>query len=99
MNESLLRVPSAEQIEEVRLDVFATFAELGRPPSLSEIASRTGLEPDAVTAALHALHDSHHLVLGGGEDQIVMAHPFASVPLGFSVMGTRALWWGVALAP
>lgn len=27
-------------------------------------------------------------------DQIVMAHPFASVPLGFSVMGTRTLWWG-----
>ncbi|WP_435598237.1 organomercurial lyase [Streptomyces anulatus] len=23
-----------------------------------------------------------------------MAHPFASVPLGFSVMGTRTLWWG-----
>ena len=25
---------------------------------------------------------------------IVMAHPFSSVPLGFSVMGRRTLWWG-----
>ena len=23
-----------------------------------------------------------------------MAHPFASIPLGFSVMGERTLWWG-----
>ena len=25
---------------------------------------------------------------------VVMAHPFAAVPLGFSVMGERTLWWG-----
>jgi Alkylmercury lyase len=24
----------------------------------------------------------------------LMAHPFATVPLGFSVMGARTLWWG-----
>ena len=23
-----------------------------------------------------------------------MAHPFSTVPLGFSVMGNRTLWWG-----
>ena len=23
-----------------------------------------------------------------------MAHPFSAVPLGFSVMGARTLWWG-----
>ena len=23
-----------------------------------------------------------------------MAHPFSAVPLGFSVMGRRTLWWG-----
>ena len=27
-------------------------------------------------------------------DHVMMAHPFASVPLGFSVMGRSALWWG-----
>nr|WP_233361085.1 organomercurial lyase [Streptomyces sp. GMR22] len=37
----------------------------------------------------------HDLVLDPqDEDQVVMAHRFASVPLGFSVMGTRTLWWG-----
>ena len=28
------------------------------------------------------------------QGQIVMAHPFSAVPLGFSVMGARTLWWG-----
>ncbi len=28
------------------------------------------------------------------EDRILMAHPFATVPLGFSVMGRSTLWWG-----
>jgi Alkylmercury lyase len=27
-------------------------------------------------------------------DRIVMAHPFASIPLGFAVMGHETLWWG-----
>ena len=27
-------------------------------------------------------------------DRIVMAHPFASIPLGFAVMGRETLWWG-----
>jgi hypothetical protein len=32
-------------------------------------------------------------VLGPRHD-IVMAHPFSTVPLGFSVMGDATLWWG-----
>jgi Alkylmercury lyase len=27
-------------------------------------------------------------------DTVVMAHPFATIPLGFSVMGRQTLWWG-----
>ena len=38
------------------------------------------------------LHEARHVVLVDGA--VVMAHPFASIPLGFSVMGERTLWWG-----
>jgi Alkylmercury lyase len=27
-------------------------------------------------------------------DRILMAHPFATIPLGFCVMGASTLWWG-----
>jgi len=33
-------------------------------------------------------------VVLGADGRIVMAHPFSSVPLGFSVMGRETLWWG-----
>jgi hypothetical protein len=87
--------PTMTGTEDVRLAVFDGFARSGRAPSVEELAARTGLIVPAVGAALRSLHAGRDLVLdasGGGA--IVMAHPFASVPLGFSVMGERTLWWG-----
>jgi hypothetical protein len=69
--------------EDVRLAVYRSCAETGRPP-----------EPGALAdAALRELHQQRHVVLDR-DGRIVMAHPFASVPLGFSVMGRETLWWG-----
>lgn len=71
------------ETEDVRLAVYRSFAETGRPPPLDS------LDP----AALRELHEQRHVVLGE-DGAIVMAHPFASIPLGFSVMGRETLWWG-----
>lgn len=67
--------------EDVRVAVYRAFAETGRPPE--------GLDP----AALRRLAEARHVVLDP-DGRIVMAHPFAAVPLGFAVMGGRTLWWG-----
>ncbi|MFF7187367.1 organomercurial lyase [Streptomyces sp. NPDC008222] len=81
--------------ERVRLAVYTGFASSGHAPSVPELAALTGLAPDQVRQELHTLHGSHDVVLNPRDtDQIVMAHPFASVPLGFAVMGARTLWWG-----
>ncbi|KAB7744865.1 hypothetical protein GA707_07530 [Nostocoides sp. F2B08] len=48
---------------------------------------------DEVRAGLRELSGQRHLALGAG-GEIVMAHPFTAVPLGFSVMGHDTLWWG-----
>jgi hypothetical protein len=69
--------------EDVRLAVYRSFAETGRAP-----------EPGSLDGeALQELHEQRHVVLDR-EGRIVMAHPFAAVPLGFSVMGRETLWWG-----
>lgn len=69
--------------EDVRLAIYRSFADTGRPP-----------EPGALDEqALRELHEQRHVVLGA-DGEIVMAHPFAAVPLGFSVMGRETLWWG-----
>jgi len=86
---------SLGRTERVRLAVYDGFARTGQAPSLPELAALTTSTPDEVRQELRALHESHHVVLDQQEsDQVVMAHPFASVPLGFSVMGARTLWWG-----
>lgn len=83
---------SATQIEDVRLAVYGGFAETGRALPVSELAERAGVPAADVPAALDALHDSRDLVLRDGA--VVLAHPFAAIALGFSVMGARTLWWG-----
>ena len=52
-----------------------------------------GADVQEVAAGLDELARGRHLALGD-DGQIVMAHPFSAVPLGFSVMGARTLWWG-----
>ncbi len=69
--------------EDARLAIYRSFATTGRAPERGSLD-----EP-----ALRDLHDRRHVVLGA-DGEIVMAHPFSAVPLGFSVMGRETLWWG-----
>lgn len=80
-------------LEDLRLAVFHTFASTGSAPSASDLARDLGVTPEIVIEALRELARARHLVVDpqGG---IVMAHPFSSIPLGFSVMGSATLWWG-----
>jgi hypothetical protein len=79
--------------EDLRLAVYRAFAETGNAPQATELARQFGADVEAVTAGLAELARGRHLALDGAGG-IVMAHPFSAVPLGFSVMGTRTLWWG-----
>ncbi|WP_405613713.1 alkylmercury lyase family protein [Streptomyces sp. NBC_01511] len=87
--------PTSHGTERVRLAVYTGFALTGQAPSVPELAESTGLGPDQVRQELRTLHVRHDLVLNPQDnDNVVMAHPFASLPLGFSVMGAHTLWWG-----
>ncbi len=80
-------------LEDLRLAVFGSFAATGRAPTTDDLAADLNATDADVADGLRALAAQRHLVLDG-EGRIVMAHPFAAVPLGFSVMGARTLWWG-----
>jgi hypothetical protein len=99
VNDQAPEAVRAEQTEAVRLAVYAGFALTGHAPGTPELAAQTDLTVDQVQQELRRLHRTRDVVLesfddGGGSDRIVMAHPFSAVPLGFSVMGARTLWWG-----
>lgn len=79
-------------VEDLRLAVYRSFATTGRPPSRDEYEA-LGWVGASLARGLRELAAGRHVVLDAGGD-IVMAHPFATVPLGFSVMGEHTLWWG-----
>ena len=79
--------------EDVRLAVYRTFATHGRAPTPAELADAAGGSLAVAKQALHRLAEDRQLVLDERE-HVVLAHPFAAVPLGFSVMGAHTLWWG-----
>lgn len=79
--------------ERVRLAVYHGFAETGSPPTRDVLAASLDVERAAVDDALSRLRDARHLVIDE-RGEIVLAHPFAAISFGFSVMGTSTLWWG-----
>jgi Alkylmercury lyase len=85
--------PPAVDLEVLRLAVYAHFRKSGLAPSSGELAAVVGTPEDDIRSGLAQLAAQRHLVLGP-DGAIVMAHPFSAVPLGFSVMGRRTLWWG-----
>jgi hypothetical protein len=80
-------------LEGVRLTVYRRFAERGDVGPLATLAEELGAEPAAVSDAMRKLAHERHLVLDDA-GEVVMAHPFSAIPLGFAVMGARTLWWG-----
>ncbi len=84
---------AAVETEDVRLAVYENFHRDGRAPSVAELAEQLGTDETDVRGRLEDLARRRHLVLDG-DGNIVMAHPFSAVPLGFSVMGSNTLWWG-----
>lgn len=79
--------------ERVRHAIYSQLASTGTAPTPSDIAGSLHVTTEAVEKAYRQLASAHHIVLGDDYD-IVLAHPFATVNLGFSVMGRSTLWWG-----
>ena len=80
-------------VEGVRVAVYESFSRTGRAPNLDRLAAQFMVPESEIRGALRELAAARHLAVGA-DGSIVMAHPFSSVPLGFSVMGRDTLWWG-----
>jgi hypothetical protein len=73
--------------------VYRSFATTGACPDASGLAMLLGEAESDIRNGLQHLITARHIVLDD-DGRIVMAHPFACIPLGFSVMGAATLWWG-----
>jgi hypothetical protein len=80
-------------LEDLRLAVYTTLASTGRAPEIEALATSLGASAEDIAAGLRELAAARHLALDA-DGRTVLAHPFATIDLGFSVKGTRTLWWG-----
>jgi hypothetical protein len=87
---------SAEQTfdTEVRLEVYRSFVDQGRPPVPAEIAEAVGADQAAVEDSLRRLADGHVLVLAPGTTYIWMANPLSAIPTAFRVEVGSRTWFG-----
>jgi hypothetical protein len=81
------------ELEDLRLAVYRSFAATGHAPTTAELVEQLGTNSAEIESGLEVLAHNRHVVLNHDND-IVMAHPFSAVPLGFAVMGSATLWWG-----
>jgi hypothetical protein len=83
--------------KEVRLHVYRTFVNLGRPPMPVEIAMALDASSAQVEASLRRLADAHALVLAPGTPYIWMANPLCALPSPFRVEAQGRDWYGVCI--
>ena len=82
-----------EVVERARRAIYDAFASQGHAPSRQQIRDLAEADEAQVNEAVAELAAQRHLVLDQS-GHVVMAQPFTTVSLGFSVMGERNLWWG-----
>ena len=76
----------------VRNATYRLFAELGRAPTVDEVAAATG-EPSAkVGSAWQRLHDAHALVLDS-DGRLRMVNPFSAVETPHRVEARGRTWF------
>jgi hypothetical protein len=73
---------------------YRMFVELGRAPSIAEVASAADLSGAEVKAAWRELHREHALVLNLATTEIRMANPFSAVPTAHRVQAAGRWWYG-----
>ena len=79
---------------EVRNLTYRMFVELGRAPSIEEVAGASDLSSVEVEAVWRALHREHALVLNSATNEIRMVNPFSAVPTSYRVHAAGRWWYG-----
>lgn len=76
----------------IRNVTYRLFVELGRAPTVDEVAQTTGQGSEAVSEAWRRLHDAHALVLDA-QGRLLMANPFSAVETPHRVEALGRTWY------
>lgn len=77
----------------VRRLTYGLFVELGRAPSLNDVATAATLTPAETLSAWRRLHDQHAIVLEPSGTALRMANPFSAVETSHRVRAAGRWWY------
>lgn len=77
----------------VRNLTYRLFVELGRAPTLDEVADASDSYTADIAQTWERLHESHAIVLNAAGTGIRMANPFSGVPTRFKVRANGRSWY------
>lgn len=76
----------------IRNATYAAFVDLGRAPTVDEVAERTAAVPADVAASWQRLQEGHALVLDAA-GTILMANPFSAIETPHRVESAGRTWF------
>jgi hypothetical protein len=78
---------------DLRNKTYQRFVELGRAPTIDEVAKASGWTAADVLASWQRLHDQHALVLNPSTSELRMANPFSAVQTAYRVLAAGRWWY------
>ena len=78
---------------QVRASTYRLFVDLGRAPTVEEVADDCDLEAGEALATWRTLHDQHAIVLNPAAAELRMANPFSAVPTSSRVHAAGRRWY------
>lgn len=72
---------------------YALFVELGRAPTVDDVAAAMDTNADAVWAGWLRLHGEHALVVQSHTLELRMANPFSALPTAYRVFADDRWWY------
>jgi hypothetical protein len=72
---------------------YGQFVDLGRAPTVGEVAAAAGMTVDDVLRGWQRLHDAHALVLDASTTGLRMANPFSAVSTPYRVWASGRWWY------
>jgi hypothetical protein len=77
---------------DVRVAIYRSFVETGRPPMPAELAAQLGASLDDVEDALRSLAEQDVIALIPGTSFVWLAHPFSAAAAPFRVTSGARRW-------
>lgn len=86
-----------DAINDVRVELYRSFIEECRAPSVQEIANRLSISGDEVVSSLRSLDDQDVIALRPDSDDVWLVHPFCASEGPYTTVSGERRWDAICI--